>query len=63
VLNELDCIGPMQAPWQFAMEQGLMKLCKLTMEVDGHIPKHLTITCIEWNMSRNETSLGCHEYR
>jgi hypothetical protein len=53
----------MQAPWQFAMEQGLMKLCKLTMEVDGHIPKHLTITCIEWNMSRNETSLGCHEYR
>jgi hypothetical protein len=62
--NELECIGPMQAPWQFAMEQSLMQRRQFMMEMLGHVPAHPATTRTEYGVLRNDTSPKmCNEYR
>jgi hypothetical protein len=43
VLDEFESIGPMQTPWQFAVEQGLMEDCKLMMEMVAHLTGIVTV--------------------
>ena len=47
MLNEFECIGPMQIPWQFAVEQGLVQHCEPVMEVLAHVRTSRTRIRIE----------------
>jgi hypothetical protein len=54
MLNEFECIAPMQIPWQFAVEQSLVQHRKLVMEVLAHVR---TMICIDWSVLFKVTSL------
>ena len=63
MLNEFECVGPMQIPWQFTVEQSLVQRRKPVMEALAHVRTPRTRICIERSVCKGASLIISNGYQ